>query len=154
MKRPLFQQVRQTHTHLLVHLTTHDTGHVGGGVRIGEEVGWVLLDLLDGEAGAGVGAVGQDTGGEGTDHAAHGDLDGVGASVGGLGVGESDTGGTVHALVGLVDVGGGSGGGLVGAGNALEGDVLKKLLVDIEGGKEKELGELTQQMRSISDWMP
>lgn len=93
-------------------------------MRVGEEVGWVLLDLLDGEASAGVRAVLDDAGLEGADHAAHGNLVGLRARVLGLGVGEGNARRAVHALVGLMDVGGCVGGGLVWAGNTLESDVL------------------------------
>lgn len=135
---------------LLVELTADDTGDEAGGVRVGEEVGRVRLDLLDGEAGAGVGAVGEDAGQEGADLAAHGDLVDLGAGACRLRVGEGDARGTRLALVGLVDVCGGQGGGLVGAGDAFEGDVLLCVSERWDG----QGGGLTQQIRFISDWMP
>lgn len=75
-------------------------------MRIREETCWVGLDLLDGEADTSINAVGKDTGGEGTGHAADGDLVNVGTRVRGFWVGEGNARGTGEALGSLVDVGG------------------------------------------------
>lgn len=115
-------------TRSLVQLATDNTGNVIGGVRVREEVGWILLNLLDGEAGASVLALLDDAGLEWTDHAAHGDLVRVRARVLGLRVGEGDARGPVATLGSLVNVGCGIGGRLVGTGNTLESDVLERLM--------------------------
>jgi hypothetical protein len=57
--------------HLLVQLTTDNASNKAGGVRIGEEVGWVRFNLLQGEAGAGITAVGDDASRERPSHATH-----------------------------------------------------------------------------------
>lgn len=108
----------------LCQLSSDHTRNVLHGVGVSEETSWVGFDLLEAEASASVGAVGQDTGGEWAGHAADRATNDCWVVTDWERVGQCDPRWSCCTLDSLMDVGCGFGGGSIVAGDTSEGDVL------------------------------